>query len=199
MELTGRRMTWICSYVLLQILFISSYAASRSIVKTLPGFDGDLPFKLETGYIGVGEMDDVQLFYYFVESQRKPSRDPLLVWLTGGPGCSSFKPFFYGIGPLSFDYISSERGLPTLHLNSDTWTKGLNILYIDAPVGSRFSYSKSLEGYHSPFGRPKNSSTSLYFSAKVVDRSPRISRKSSLPWWWFVYRHSYSSHSSKKI
>nr|XP_023924394.1 serine carboxypeptidase-like 18 [Quercus suber] len=149
MELTGRRMTWICSYVLLQILFFSSYATSRSIVKTLPGFDGDLPFKLETGYVGAGEMDDVQLFYYFVESQREPSRDPLLVWLTGGPGCSSFKPFFYGNGPLSFDYIFSERGLPTLHLNKDTWTKRLNILYIDAPVGSGFSYSKSLESYYS--------------------------------------------------
>ncbi|XP_050283204.1 serine carboxypeptidase-like 13 isoform X4 [Quercus robur] len=149
MELTGRRMTWICSYVLLQILFFSSYATSRSIVKTLPGFDGDLPFKLETGYVGVGEMDDVQLFYYFVESQREPSRDPLLVWLTGGPGCSSFSPFFYANGPLSFDYIFSERGLPTLHLNSDTWTKRLNILYIDAPVGTGFSYSKSYEGYYS--------------------------------------------------
>ena len=57
-------------------------------------------------YVGVGEMDDVQLFYYFVESQREPSRDPLLVWLTGGPGCSSFKPFFYGNGKFLICYFS---------------------------------------------------------------------------------------------
>nr|XP_023924392.1 serine carboxypeptidase-like 13 [Quercus suber] len=149
MELIAMGITWICSGLLLLILFLSSFATSRSIVKTPPGFDGDLPFKLETGYVGVGEMDDVQLFYYFVESQREPSSDPLLVWLTGGPGCSSFYPFFIGNGPLSFHYIFSERELPTLHLNSDTWTKRLNILYIDAPVGSGFSYSKSLEGYYS--------------------------------------------------
>ncbi|KAK7856698.1 serine carboxypeptidase-like 7 [Quercus suber] len=77
--------TWICSYLLLLILFLSSFATSRSIVKTLPGFDGDLPFMLETGYVGVGEMDDVQLFYSFVESQREPSSDPLHIWISGWP------------------------------------------------------------------------------------------------------------------
>ncbi|KAL4611460.1 hypothetical protein ACB092_08G125000 [Castanea dentata] len=129
--------TWICSYLLLLILFLSSFATSRSIVKTLPGFDGDLPL-LETGRTTV---------LLFVESQREPSSDPLLVLLAGGPGCSSFQAFFYGNGPLSFDYIYSEERLPTLHLNPDTWTKGLNILFIDAPVGAGFSYSKSFEGY----------------------------------------------------
>ncbi|GMY15993.1 serine carboxypeptidase-like 16 isoform X1 [Fagus crenata] len=146
---TARRIPCMSSYVLLLLLFLSSFATSRSIVKTLPGFDGDLPFKLETGYVGVGEMDEVQLFYYFVESQSEPSSDPLLVWLTGGPGTSSFKQFFYGNGPLSFDYIFSEERLPTLHLNPDTWIKGLNILYIDAPVGTGFSYSKTSQGYYS--------------------------------------------------
>ncbi|XP_050283184.1 serine carboxypeptidase-like 18 isoform X1 [Quercus robur] len=170
MELTGRRMTWICSYVLLQILFFSSYATSRSIVKTLPGFDGDLPFKLETGYVGVGEMDDVQLFYSFVESQREPSSDPLQIWIGGGPGCSSFQGFFYGIGPLSFDYIYSEERLPTLHLNPDTWTKGLNLLFIDAPVGAGFSYSKSFDG-HSTTDRKTVANLYNFLQKWIIDHS----------------------------
>ena len=29
-------------------------------------------------------MDDVLLFYYFVESERNPREDPLLLWLSGG-------------------------------------------------------------------------------------------------------------------
>ena len=55
-------------------------------------------------------MDDVQLFYYFVESQREPSSDPLLVWLTGGPGCSSFSPFFYANGKILICYLVTTQG-----------------------------------------------------------------------------------------
>ena len=52
-------------------------------------------------YVGVGENDSVQLFYYFIESERDVSMDPLVLWLTGGPGCSAFSGLVYEIGMLS--------------------------------------------------------------------------------------------------
>ncbi|XP_027186127.1 serine carboxypeptidase-like 13 isoform X2 [Cicer arietinum] len=144
-----RVMDWRCSCVMLVvIMFLPFMVSSGSIVKNLPGFDGDLPFKLETGYIGVGEGAKVQIFYYFVESQRNPFIDPILLWFVGGPGCSGLSAFFFENGPLKMDPNYSEN-LPKLKLNPYAWTHMLNMIYIDMPVGTGFSYSETQEGYYS--------------------------------------------------
>lgn len=46
----------------------------------------------------MGELGDVELFYYFVESEDDPKSDPLMLWLTGGPGCSALSGLLYEIG-----------------------------------------------------------------------------------------------------
>lgn len=53
-------------------------------------------------YVGVDESEDVQLFYYFAKSDLNPREDPLVLWLTGGPGCSSFTGFAYEVGKWTF-------------------------------------------------------------------------------------------------
>ncbi|KAJ9175098.1 hypothetical protein P3X46_013680 [Hevea brasiliensis] len=133
--------------LVLVLISVFSRVKSQSIIKTLPGFDGDLPFNLETGYVGVGYKDEVQLFYYFFESERNPKDDPLVLWLTGGPGCSVLSAITYQNGPLTFNYANSSGSIPKLMLNPHSWTKVANIIYLDAPVGSGFSYSTTWEGY----------------------------------------------------
>ncbi|XP_059297044.1 serine carboxypeptidase-like 18 isoform X2 [Lycium ferocissimum] len=130
------------------LLLLCNIVSSHFIVDALPGFNGKLPFTLETGYIGVEEEEKVQLFYLFVESERDPQNDPLMLWLTGGPGCSGLSSFLYEIGPLTFDYANSSGNLPKLELNSNSWTKVANIIFIDQPAGTGYSYAKTSEAYN---------------------------------------------------
>jgi serine carboxypeptidase-like clade 1 len=61
-----------------------------------------LPLAAVCRYITVAANTGRRLFYYLVLSEV-PS-DVLLLWLTGGPGCSSFDAFTYEHGPLTFSF-----------------------------------------------------------------------------------------------
>ncbi|KAL1368418.1 hypothetical protein HN51_022571 [Arachis hypogaea] len=114
-------------------------------VENLPGYDGPLPFHLETGYIGLGDSDDeMQAFYYFIKSENDPKNDPLLLWLTGGPGCSSFSGLVYQIGPMKFKIEEFDGSLPKLIPRPQSWTKVANIIFVDLPMGTGFSYAKNV-------------------------------------------------------
>lgn len=49
-------------------------------------------------YVGVGDNEETQLFYQFIESQRNPVQDPLVLWLGGGPGCAGLGGIFFQSG-----------------------------------------------------------------------------------------------------
>ncbi|KAF5806172.1 putative sinapoylglucose--sinapoylglucose O-sinapoyltransferase [Helianthus annuus] len=112
---------------------------SKSIITTLPGYSGHLPFNLETSYVGIG---DVQLFYYFVESTRNPEEDPLILHISGGPGCSGLLPLLGETGPLNINVDNL-----TLTLNPSSWTQMANMIYVDMPVGAGFSYAETEQGW----------------------------------------------------
>ncbi|KAK2646107.1 hypothetical protein Ddye_021302, partial [Dipteronia dyeriana] len=70
------------------------------------------------------ELNDSQLFYFFVKPQRGPALDPLslMLWLTGGPGCSVLSAFFNENGPDAFEHGNGNGCFPQLHLSPYTWT-----------------------------------------------------------------------------
>ncbi|XP_044735318.1 retinoid-inducible serine carboxypeptidase-like [Chrysoperla carnea] len=72
--------------------------------------------------------------YYTTADVEKPESKPLIIWLQGGPGGSSTG---YGnfeeLGPLDSN----------LNPRNHTWVKDYNVIFIDNPVGTGFSYVDS--------------------------------------------------------
>ncbi|AQK43904.1 serine carboxypeptidase1 [Zea mays] len=157
--------------LLLGSLQLPAVGGSGHVVTRMRGFDGPLPFYLETGYVEVDEQQGVQLFYYFVRSERDPYEDPLLLWLSGGPGCSGISGLAYEIGPLKFD-ARGQGEFPTLLYRPETWTKVSNIIFVDSPVGTGFSYAKSEEGLET--GDTKQVKQLVIFLRKWLQDHPRF-------------------------
>ncbi|PIN23060.1 Serine carboxypeptidases (lysosomal cathepsin A) [Handroanthus impetiginosus] len=134
--------------LLILLVSFTTFCLSQNVIEYLPGFPGKLPFKLETGYIGVGEEEEVQLFYYFIESENNPENDPLMLWHTGGPGCGCLSGITNNIGHLIIDRANSNGSLPTLMLNKHAWTKVVNMIFLDQPAGTGFSYAKTSKAYY---------------------------------------------------
>jgi hypothetical protein len=92
-------------------------------------------------------------FFWLVESKSDPSTDPLLMWLSGGPGCSSQLALFAENGPCT---INSDGATTTL--NPYSWNAKANVMWVDQPAGVGFS---SGLGTHNEDGVASNMHTFL--------------------------------------
>ncbi|KAG5242518.1 serine carboxypeptidase [Salix suchowensis] len=123
---------------------ISRSVDSSSVDDKILSLPGQPPvsFQQHSGYVTVDENQDRALFYYFVEAESHPASKPLVLWLNGGPGCSSF-----GIGALSENGPFRPRGGGILARNDYSWNKEANMLYLESPAGVGFSYSTNQSFY----------------------------------------------------
>jgi len=71
----------------------------------------------------------------FFESRNDPENDPVVLWLNGGPGCSSLTGLFLELGPASFD-----KDTNIIH-NPYSWNSNASVIFLDQPVNTGFSYS----------------------------------------------------------
>jgi cathepsin A (carboxypeptidase C) len=93
----------------------------------------------ESGIIDLDNGDD--MFFWLFRSRASPSTDPLLIWLTGGPGCSSELAIFFENGPYT---ISDDLSLKK---NPSSWNNNANVLFVDQPIGTGFSRASNPTHY----------------------------------------------------
>ncbi|KAL8642100.1 MAG: hypothetical protein Q9228_001185 [Teloschistes exilis] len=105
--------------------------------------------KIDPGSLGIdpgvrqysGYLDDAandkHLFYWFFESRNDPQNDPVVLWINGGPGCSSLTGLFLELGP---SFIDEDLNVVQ---NPYSWNSNASVIFLDQPVNTGFSYSGS--------------------------------------------------------
>lgn len=78
------------------------------------------------------------MFFYFFESRSEPTKDPLMLWTNGGPGCSSGLGLFMELGP-----CTTQPDGNSTKTNPNSWNSKANIIFIDQPIGVGLSYATS--------------------------------------------------------
>ncbi|KAI9261698.1 Alpha/Beta hydrolase protein [Sporodiniella umbellata] len=90
-----------------------------------------------SGYIDKYDTDD-HFFFYFTESRSNPQKDPLVLWLNGGPGCSSMMGLWMELGPC----LVNKNGTGTIR-NPYSWNNEANVIFLDQPVNVGYSYGST--------------------------------------------------------
>jgi len=81
------------------------------------------------------------MFFWFFPAENGAADAPVLLWLQGGPGASSLFGLFTEIGPISIDANGNIQNRPI------SWNQNYNLLFIDNPVGTGFSFTSNQNGY----------------------------------------------------
>ncbi|KAF1897494.1 hypothetical protein Lal_00035200 [Lupinus albus] len=161
-----------------------SLLKEKDKIERLPG-QPQVKFSQYGGYITIHKLAGTAFYYYFVEAhQRSKQSLPLLLWLNGGPGCSSLA---YGamqeLGP--FRVHSDGK---TLFKNNYSWNYAANVLFLESPVGVGFSYSNRSSDY-STNGDKKTAVDNYLFLVNWLERFPEYKDRD-----FYISGESYAGH-----
>ncbi|PWZ05273.1 Serine carboxypeptidase 24 [Zea mays] len=150
----------------------------------MPGQTGVAEFDQYAGYVTVDAKAGRALFYYFVEAPQDPSNKPLVLWLNGGPGCSSFgSGAMVELGPFS---VHSDN--KTLYKKRHAWNRMANMLFIEIPAGVGYSYSNTTSDYYNT-GDQRTTDDAYTFLITWLEKFPEYQDRD-----FFITGESYAGH-----
>jgi len=150
--------------------------------------------KQYSGYLDDNDKDK-HLFYWFFESRNDPKHDPVLLWLNGGPGCSSLTGLFMELGP------SSVTKNIKLKYNPSSWNSNASVIFLDQPVNVGFSYSDSSVSNTIAAGKDVYALLTLFFEQfpEYAKQDFHISGESYAGHYIPVFAHEILSHKNRNI
>ncbi|WFC97655.1 carboxypeptidase C [Malassezia yamatoensis] len=98
----------------------------------------DPDVKQISGYLDI--RDGAHLWFILYESRSSPESDPLVLWLNGGPGCSSSTGMLFELGPCNVANQGED-----VEYNEYSWNTKANLLFLDQPLEVGYSYSETGE------------------------------------------------------
>ncbi|KAI7899112.1 Alpha/Beta hydrolase protein [Cokeromyces recurvatus] len=120
------------------IYAISAQTIDDYKITSLPGIDVDaLNFTQYAGHIELSAKSNANIFFWMIEREIKTEPEKLIIWLNGGPGCSSMDGLFLENGPFRV-----KKDL-SLTLNEGGWQNYATNIYVDQPVGTGFSFANT--------------------------------------------------------
>ncbi|XP_038979108.1 serine carboxypeptidase 1-like [Phoenix dactylifera] len=153
-------------------------------IDALPGQPKGVSFDQYAGYVTVEPQNGRTLFYYFVESPRDSEKKPLLLWLNGGPGCSSL-----GYGALQeLGPFRVNRDGKTLLRNNHAWNNVANVIFLESPAGVGFSYTNTSSDYKNR-GDKRTAEDTYTFLVNWLERFPEYKTRDL-----FITGESYAGH-----
>ncbi|TVU18545.1 hypothetical protein EJB05_34650 [Eragrostis curvula] len=159
----------------------TGYAADRIV--RLPGQPA-VDFAMYSGYVAVDELAGRSLFFWLQEAPAKVQPAPLVLWLNGGPGCSSVA---YGASEELGAFRIQPDGA-TLFLNQYRWNTEANILFLDSPAGVGFSYTNTTSDLYTS-GDDRTAHDSYAFLLKWFERYPHYKYRD-----FYIAGESYAGH-----
>jgi len=113
---------------------MAAMAAGDYFVHSLPGAPEGPLLKMHAGHIEVTPEHNGNMFFWHFQNKHIANKQRTVIWLNGGPGCSSMDGALMEIGPYR---VKDDH---TLVYNEGSWNEFANIMFVDNPVGTGFSY-----------------------------------------------------------
>ncbi|KAJ8530560.1 hypothetical protein ON010_g14350 [Phytophthora cinnamomi] len=122
------------------------------------------------------------LYYVFYESSSIRDDVPVMLWLSGGPGCSGLVALLFENGPCMFDDEADK-----LSFNPYSWTGLAHVIYLDQPEGT--GYSDAEKGVTEPWSLGGAADRMREFLRQFYLQHPTLKTQD-----FYVFGESYAGH-----